>query len=59
VALSRFRSHVPGPRLTPAMGAASLCAVYVETGADGLARRIEPVRVGGKLRETLPGAAPR
>jgi len=58
VALRRFRSHVPGPRLTPAMGAASLCAVYVETGADGLARRIEPVRVGGELRETLPGVAP-
>jgi len=55
VASRRFRSHVPGPRLTPAMGEASLCAVYVETGEDGLARRIEPVRVGGGLSPTEPG----
>jgi calcineurin-like phosphoesterase len=54
VALRRFRSHVPGPRLTPALGAATLCAVYLETGADGLARRIEPVRIGGDLSPTMP-----
>jgi len=54
VALRRFRSHVPGPRLTPAMGEATLCAVYLETGADGLARRIEPVRIGGDLSPTMP-----
>jgi metallophosphoesterase (TIGR00282 family) len=57
VALSRFRSHVPGPRLTPAMGEACLCAVYVETGADGLARRIEPLRIGGDLSPTELGTA--
>jgi calcineurin-like phosphoesterase len=55
IALQRFRSHVPGPRLTPAMGEATLCAVLVETGADGLARTIEPVRVGGRLSRALPG----
>ncbi len=49
VALQRFRSHVPGPRLTAALGKATLCAVYVETGEGGLARRIEPVRIGGSL----------
>ncbi|MGH6912526.1 MAG: TIGR00282 family metallophosphoesterase, partial [Geminicoccales bacterium] len=31
IALPRFRTHVPGPRLTPAMGEATLCAVYLET----------------------------
>ena len=54
VALQRFRSHVPGPRLTPALGEATLCAVYVETRADGLARRIAPLRLGGRLAAAMP-----
>jgi metallophosphoesterase (TIGR00282 family) len=54
VALQRFRSHVPGPRLTPAMGKATLCAVYLETGENGLARRIAPLRIGGGLTGTMP-----
>jgi hypothetical protein len=37
------------------MGEATLCAVLVETGADGLARTIEPVRIGGRLSRALPG----
>jgi hypothetical protein len=54
VALQRFRSHVPGPRLTPAMGAPTLCAVYVETGEGGLAQRIAPLRIGGRLAAAMP-----
>jgi calcineurin-like phosphoesterase len=54
VALQRFRSHVPGPRLTPAVGEPTLCAVLVETGADGRARRIEPLRIGGRLTVAMP-----
>jgi 2',3'-cyclic-nucleotide 2'-phosphodiesterase len=54
VALQRFRSHVPGPRLTPALGEATLCAVYVETGARGLAQKIAPLRLGGRLAAALP-----
>jgi metallophosphoesterase (TIGR00282 family) len=54
VALQRFRTHVPGPRLTPAMGTPTLCAVYVETGDDGRARRIAPLRVGGRLAPAMP-----
>ena len=43
IALQRFRSHVPGPRNTPALGEATLCAVYLETDdATGLARTIAP-----------------
>jgi metallophosphoesterase (TIGR00282 family) len=50
VALQRFRSHVPGPRNTPALGDATLCAVYLETDdATGLARMIRPIRLGGRL----------
>jgi hypothetical protein len=54
-ALLRWRSDAPQPKLEPATGAATLCAVYLETDErTGLARRIEPVRVGGRLAETLP-----
>jgi 2',3'-cyclic-nucleotide 2'-phosphodiesterase len=57
VSLSRFRSHLPGPRNTPALGDASLCAVFLETDdASGLARRIDPVRVGGRLGPAMPDA---
>jgi 2',3'-cyclic-nucleotide 2'-phosphodiesterase len=55
IALQRFRTHVPGPRNTPALGEATLCAVYLETDdASGLARRIVPVRVGGRLARAWP-----
>jgi metallophosphoesterase (TIGR00282 family) len=53
VALQRFRSHVPGPRNTPALGEATLCAVYLETDdATGLARAMTPIRAGGRLEPT-------
>lgn len=53
--LMRWRSDVPGPRLEPARGEATLCAALVETDdATGLARRILPVRIGGCLEPSLP-----
>jgi len=52
--LQRFTTKLPGGRFQPATGPATLCAVYVETDAKGLAVRIEPVRVGGRLKQTLP-----
>jgi metallophosphoesterase (TIGR00282 family) len=53
--LLRWRSDVPGQRLTPAGGEAMLCAVFVETDdRTGLARRIEPVRLGQGLRPAQP-----
>ncbi len=54
-ALQRFRRRFPSPRLTPAEGEATLCGTFLETDdATGLARRISPVRVGGRLEEQLP-----
>jgi len=53
--LRRFTTKIPGGRLEPALGAATLCGVAVETGAAGLARRIAPVRIGGKLEAAGPG----
>jgi metallophosphoesterase (TIGR00282 family) len=48
--LQRWRGGLPGQRLAPAAGGAMLCAVYLETDdRTGLARRIEPVRLGHGL----------
>jgi hypothetical protein len=52
--VQRFIKKMHGSRFTPAMGPATLCAVYVEIGANGLATRVEPVRVGGRLQQALP-----
>jgi hypothetical protein len=53
--LQRFTKKMPGGRMTPATGPATLCAVFVETAPrKGLAVRCEPVRVGGRLRPTIP-----
>jgi metallophosphoesterase (TIGR00282 family) len=58
IALQRFRTHVPGPRNTPALGDATLCAMFLETDdATGLARRIAPVRLGGRLPPAWPEEA--
>ena len=55
IAVQRFRTHVPGPRNAAALGEATLCAVLVETDdATGLARSIEPVRLGGRLHAAMP-----
>lgn len=53
----RFWKKVPGERLAPAEGEATLCGVFVETDdATGLARRVEPLRMGGRLSQAMPGA---
>lgn len=52
--VQRFLKKISGARFAPATGPATLCAVFVETDAKGLAARIEPVRVGGRLKQTIP-----
>jgi len=53
ISLERWRSSVPGPRLQPAAGPATLCAVLVATdAASGLATAITPLRLGGCLAAT-------
>jgi metallophosphoesterase (TIGR00282 family) len=52
-AAARFWRRVPGERLGPAGGEATLCGVFVETDdSTGLAMRAAPVRLGGKLSQT-------
>jgi hypothetical protein len=54
--LRRFTTGIPSGRFEPALGAATLSGVAVETDdATGLALRIAPVRIGGRLEPTLPG----
>jgi metallophosphoesterase (TIGR00282 family) len=53
--LRRFTTRIAGGRYRPAEGPATVCGVFVETDpATGLARRIEPIRVGGRLSQTVP-----
>jgi 2',3'-cyclic-nucleotide 2'-phosphodiesterase len=52
--LQRFLRKLPSQRFTPATGPATLCGVFVQTGPKGLATRIEPVRIGGRLAPALP-----
>ncbi len=55
IATRRFTSKLPGDRLKPATGEATLCGVVVETDdSTGLAKRIEPIRLGGVLEESMP-----
>ena len=55
LAIGRFIRKMPGERLAPAEGAATLCGAFVETDdATGLASRIEPVRLGGRLAQAMP-----
>ncbi len=52
-ALARFTKKVPGTRLEPATGEATLCAVFLEIDDNtGLAVRVEPLRLGGRLSPT-------
>lgn len=55
--LRRFVAGMPGGRFSPAEGEATVSGVFVETGPDGRARRIEPLRLGGRLAPAGPEGA--
>ena len=53
--LQRFLSRIPQGRFEPASGPATLCGVAVESDdATGLAIKVGPLRIGGKLEEVRP-----
>jgi metallophosphoesterase (TIGR00282 family) len=53
--IQRFTRKLPTERLQAAMGPGTLCAVFVETeDKTGLARRVSPVRVAGRLEPCVP-----
>jgi 2',3'-cyclic-nucleotide 2'-phosphodiesterase len=52
--LRRFTRRIPTSRFEPALGPATLCGVAVETGDNGLAKKVAAVRIGGALAPTEP-----
>ena len=58
-AIARFLRKMPGEKLQVAEGEATLCAAFIETDdASGLARRIAPLRLGGRLEAHWPLETP-
>ena len=56
--LRSFNTKISQGRYRPAEGPATVCGVFVETDdRTGLAKRIEPIRIGGRLKETVPEVA--
>ena len=53
--MRRFTSGIPAARFEPALGPATLSGIAVETDdATGLAVKVSPVRMGGRLTPALP-----
>jgi metallophosphoesterase (TIGR00282 family) len=53
--LQRFLRRIPSAKFEPALGAATLCGLAVETDdRTGLAIRVGAVRLGGRLEEAKP-----
>ena len=53
LAIWKFTRRIPGERLTPAEGPATVCGAFIVTDdATGLATSIIPVRAGGRLAAT-------
>ena len=53
--IRRFTTRISQGRFKPAEGEATVCGLYLETDdATGLARRLEPIRLGGRLTQTVP-----
>lgn len=53
--VNRFLSRMNKERFSPAGGEATVCGTFVETDdRTGLAKRIEPVRLGPRLMEHMP-----
>ena len=56
-AVAKFVRKMPGERLQPADGEATVCGLFLDTDdATGLARRVAPVRIGGRLSPAMPEA---
>ena len=54
--LQRFLRRIPSAKFEPALGAATLCGLAVETDdRTGLGIRVAAVRLGGRLEEAKPG----
>ncbi|MEM9122736.1 MAG: TIGR00282 family metallophosphoesterase [Pseudomonadota bacterium] len=52
--LNRFTRKMGSGRLEAAGGEATICGLMVDTNAEGLAGRVEPIQIGGRLQPRLP-----
>jgi len=52
--IRRFTTKLPVARFEPASGQATLCGIAVELDGKGLATKIAPVRIGGRLSQARP-----
>jgi 2',3'-cyclic-nucleotide 2'-phosphodiesterase len=53
--VQRAATRLPVERKSPAEGPATLCGVYIESDdRTGLAVRVHPIRVGGRLQPAMP-----
>ena len=53
--ISRFLTKMNKERYSPASGEGTVCGTFVETDdRTGLAKRIEPLRLGPRLMEHMP-----
>lgn len=56
--VSRFVTHMRSSRFSTASGEGTACGLFVETDdKTGLARRVEPIRMGGVLAQVRPSAS--
>ncbi|MBI1208117.1 MAG: TIGR00282 family metallophosphoesterase [Azospirillum sp.] len=56
--VARFVRKLPTERMTPADKEATVCGIFLETDdRSGLARRIDPIRLGGRLAQAMPSLA--
>ena len=54
IALGRFLKKVPGEKMSPDDGEATVCGTFIETDdRSGLALSISPVRYGGVLQSNF------
>ena len=59
ISVQKFLRKMPGEKNTPAEGPGTVCGAAVDLDrATGLARQINPVRIGGRLSQALPPALP-
>jgi calcineurin-like phosphoesterase len=53
--VQRAATRLPTERKSPAEGDATMCGVFIESDdRTGLAVRVEPIRVGGRLSQIIP-----
>jgi calcineurin-like phosphoesterase len=45
---------MPGEKMIPASGEATLCGALIDVKDNGLANAIHPIRMGGILSQSLP-----